>query len=194
MVVVKSAGDTVAHRLSGIAAIVDGLLWLAGALVTLRFEPHYWAAYRFVDYLAVCMYSAALFLLGLGLVGIHAQQAGRAGRLELIGFVVAFIGAVMAGIGDFVEDALHFSSAGQALFFPGMLALGTGLALLGICTLIAKVFPRWYGGLLTLSPVVGFFLGGLWGNWPGTILFGLTWIALGGFLAIDQRQKISQKI
>jgi hypothetical protein len=45
-----------------------------------------------------------------------------------------------------------------------MLALGTGLALLGIDTLTAKAFSRWFGVLLALSPIVGLFLGGLWGS------------------------------
>jgi hypothetical protein len=75
---------------------------------------------------------------------------------------MAFIGAGMARIGDFVEDGLRLSATGPAVFFPGMLALGTGLALLGIGTLTAKAFPRWFGVLLALSPIVGFFLGGLW--------------------------------
>lgn len=175
------------------ALLGDGVLWLVYALVTLRFAPSYWAAYRPIDYLAVDLYSAGLLLLGLGLIGIHARQATSAGPEELVGFIAAFVGAVLAGIGDFGEDGLHLALAGQLGWLPGMLALAIGLVLFCVGTLRAKVLPRWCGVLLALSPIVGFLLGGLGSNWQGTLLFSLIWIALGGFLVVDQGDSIRQR-
>jgi hypothetical protein len=120
-------------------------------------------------------------------MAIHGRQAAHAGPDEHIGFWAVFIGALVAGVGNFGEDWLGFQLMGSWLYFPGMLSLLIGLALFGIGTMRAKVLPVWCGGLLTLSPIVGAFLGGLFSNWWGTVLFGLIWMTLGFALWFHRR-------
>src|SRR6266568_165897 len=144
------------------AIVADGLVWLAYGLITLEFAPSYGSATRFIDYVAVGLYSGGLLLLAVALAAIHARQTGRAGLLfERVAFLVAIAGATLAGLGDLVEDGLRFAAAGW-VFFGGM--------------------------LLLVSLGIAYPLGGLWSNWGGTVVFGLVWITLGGVVILDKSQ------
>ena len=179
---------TMSLRRSGAWAIVaDGLVWLVYGLITREFAPNYWSATRFIDYVAIGLYSGGLFLLAVALAAIHARQPRRGGLFERAAFLVAIVGASLAGVGDFVEDGFRVAAAAW-VFFCGMLLLGTGLLLFGIATVLARVLPIACGGLVLLSLGVAYPLGGLWSNWGGTVLFGLVWITIGCVLIFDKSQ------
>jgi hypothetical protein len=166
------------------ALVADGLVWVTYGLLTRAFAPSYSGATRFVDYVAVALYSGGLLVLAIGVAAMHARQAGQAGRFERVAFLVAFAGAALAGVGDLAEDGLRIAAAVWA-FFGGMLLLTAGLLLFGIASLAARVLPAPCGVLLVLSLVVGHPLGGLWSNWGGTVLFGLVWIVLACLLILN---------
>jgi hypothetical protein len=166
------------------AIVADGLLWVAYGLITREFAPSYWSASRFIDYVAVGLYSAGFLLLAVALAAIHARQTRREGKFELVAFLVAIAGAALAGVGDFVEDGLRFAAA-VWVFLGGMLLLGAGWLLFGIATLLARVVPVACGWLLVVSLGIAYPLGGLWSNWGGTVMFGLVWMMLGLGLILD---------
>jgi hypothetical protein len=163
--------------------VAAGLVWCAYGVLTLDLVPSYWAAASFGDRLAVGLYSGGLLLLGVGVAAIHAHQAERAGTFARVACYVAIAGAVFAGVGDFAEDGLRIAPAVNA-YFAGMALLTVGLVAYGIATLVKRVLPAACGVLLLLSVAVGHALGGLWSAWPGTLVFGLLWLALGGLLLL----------
>jgi hypothetical protein len=161
--------------------VADGLVWLADGLITREFAPTYWSATRFIDYAAVLVHTGGLLLLAISLAAIHQRQADVVGVFGRVAFLVAFVGAALAAIGDIAEDGLRIAAAGS-LFMGGMVLLGAGLLLFGIASLRARTLSATQGMLLLLSLVVGYPLGGLWSSWFAAVLLGLVWIALGGFL------------
>src|SRR6266571_1864919 len=114
----------------------DGLVWLVYGLITREFAPSYWSATRLIDYVAIGLYSGGLLLLAVALAAIHVRQQRRGCLFERVAFLVAIVGATLAGVGDFVEDGLRFAAAGW-VFFGGMLLLGAGWLLFGIASLLA---------------------------------------------------------
>ena len=102
-------------------------------------------------------------------------------------FLIAIVGASLPGVGDLAEDGFRVAAA-TSVFLCGMLLLGTGLLLFGIATVLARVLPVACGALVLLSLGVAYPLGGLWSNWPSTVLFGLVWITLGCVLIFDKSQ------
>jgi len=170
-----------------VGIVADGLVWLAYGLITREFAPSYWSTTRFIDYVAVGLYSGGLLLLAVALAATHARQTGRGGLFERVAFLVALAGTTLAGVADFVEDGLRFAAA-VWVFFGGMLLLRAGLLLFGIASLVARVVPVACGVLLMVSLGIAYPLGGLWSNWGGTVVFGLVWIALGWVLILDKSQ------
>jgi hypothetical protein len=164
--------------------VADGLIWLAYGLITQAFAPTYWSATRLIDHVAVDLYTVGLLLLAVALAAIHERQ-GKAGLFERVGFLVAFVGAALAGLGNFAEDGLRIAAAGW-VFMGGMLLLGTGLLLFGIASLRARRLPATCSALLLVSLVVGYPLRGLWSNWVGTVLLAFVWITLGCFLILNK--------
>ena len=103
-----------------------------------------------------------------GLVGLYSQEVEAAGKLGLVGFLVAFLCTALLA-GDFYADTLItpavavtspecFDSgfAGVArLWFPLEVGLlGVGWLLFGIATLRAQVYPRGAALLLIIGSVV----------------------------------------
>jgi hypothetical protein len=76
-------------------------------------------------------------LVGLGLVGLYARQAGAAGAIGLAGFVLAFLGHELVR-GNYL--AVLFSDLGLALF--------------GVASLRARVYPRAAAVLLIVSALI----------------------------------------
>lgn len=118
-------------------------------------------------------------LLVFGLIALYAYQMESAGRLGLVGFVVAMVGTVLltgsAWYQLFVVPAMAtevpaFTEAARAaevgqlftlgLFIP-LLAQTVGWVIFGVATYRARVFPRWaaigvvVGALLLFVPVPG---------------------------------------
>lgn len=129
----------------------------------------------------------------VGLPGIVARQATRAGWLGLVGFLLTFLGWFLF-TGFYVVDDLVLSAwldalapnvyaqwfsdpAVGVLVNPGKVLIGGGAALLGIATIRAGEFSRWAGVLLVAAGVAG--LGGfVYGNLI-TVAIGLVALALG---------------
>jgi hypothetical protein len=88
-------------RLSGLAAVVAGVLLLIGDLLSLATESENLSESATT---APYVFTFLLFLLGtvlvlVGLVGLYVRQSEAAGMLGLVGFVVAFLGtALVLGI------------------------------------------------------------------------------------------------
>lgn len=118
-----------------------------------------------------------------GVVGLNAAQnesyglLGRLGSRSLVAGVIAnTIGIVPLAAGN---ESLFWLS------FPvGALLLLAGFLLLGIATLRAGVLPRWCGvALIVALPLVAV-AGGVFGapideDYPGVVVMGLVWLALG---------------
>lgn len=173
-------------RFGGVVGVLAGVLLIAHGLILILLQPHFWAASSFSDYLSIALTSITFLVLVGGLVGLHARQAGRCGKLEgleKISFFLAVLGATVAAVSNFAEDWLHIPFMGW-VFIASAFILLFGLLLLAIATLGANVLPRWYGWMLLVGSL-GILLNNLLAN-GGMILFGLTWIVLGYALWKDQ--------
>jgi hypothetical protein len=174
-------------RAAGVGALVAGLLWLLRAWVQLA-DPIYWDPHSGIDYLAVVLYSSALAALTLPLAGLQRQQEAQAGRLGRWTFYATFWGAAAAGIGNLLEDGLGptlvFARVGVLPYLLGFTFLFLGLAPFGIAILRAGVLARWIGVALILAVPL------LLSNWErgGSAIFGLIWIAIGGYLLDRSRR------
>jgi len=119
----------------------------------------------------------SMLLLVMGLPAWYAVQAHRAGKLGAVSFVMLFVGLaglelgteamygyvapalyVRPGNADLAEEsALDTISTGFAAYGLTTMALEMlGLLLFGIAIMRAKVFPRWVGWAVALSPVAIF--------------------------------------
>jgi uncharacterized membrane protein len=105
---------------------------------------------------------AGALLVIIGMPGLYARQAERAGVLGLIGFVLTFVGLLFADVvmtanWGFIMPKVAATPEGRALIEAGLPAPGfmmlvfpmvlVGLLLLGISIVRAKVLPRWIGWL-----------------------------------------------
>jgi hypothetical protein len=175
----EHGGNSMAAQLirwSGLAAVLGGLIFagiqpihppdeLASVSTT---------AWAILEPLKTVM--CLLFLLGIG--GLYARQANKAGWLGLAGFLVltiswwcqtafvfaeAFILPPLANYAPhFVDGLLRNIAAGETTdvnlgALPTIYSLGVGLTymlgglLFGIATFRAGVLPRWAGGLLAVT-------------------------------------------
>lgn len=164
-------------RLSGGILVVGSLFGIAGFL--LHPSGNTPANYLSPTWLpANLLILVGALLVALGLPGMYARQAERAGKLGLIGFTLTFFVVLLFGIASgaietFILPALaaHASTSaflsgsmpapyGRLILVALLLEL-IGPLLLGIATLRAKVFPRWTAWLLIATPVLalaGFFV------------------------------------
>ena len=112
-----------------------------------------------------------LDILLLGLPGIYVRQAGRAGILGLLGFLLVWYVTLFQGVMTpfanvtvipgllthqvTLSYALTPPSTWTPFFIVSMVSQVLGVLLLAIATLRARVFPRWIGWLLVATLVVG---------------------------------------
>jgi len=198
--------STTLYRLSGLALMLALPILVAGWILHPRGEalpnlldPLYPPAH-------FLMFVSWVFVL-LGLPGLYARQAHRAGVLGLVGFALSLF---IAGISfylllyeAFVSPRLAGEAAAQALVAPGgplahgafasmglffpLLALAflTSAPLLGLATLRAGVLPRAAGWLLILSTVPNVLSVAVpnvpagWPIWLGLVALGTYAVALG---------------
>jgi hypothetical protein len=109
----------------------------------------------------------------LGLPTWYAVQAGRAGRLGAVGFVMTFLGWAGLQVGTaplftYVAPAIYARPGDAELAEPGaldtigtgfgvyviatLLLLNLGILLFGIATVRARAFPRPLGWVILLGP------------------------------------------
>jgi hypothetical protein len=173
-------------RWGALAAFASGALWIAGGILHLVYPQDLPGMLGYVlNYLGTAVFSAAyLGMLG-GLVGLHAHQMDCYGKLGRAGFLLAFVGAALAFVGQATSGIFPqngtlgwlFSDPGFG-FQAGILLTSLGLVLMGIATLRAGVLPRWCGfGLVALVIFLAL------GAYGGFVVAGLIWLALGYALA-----------
>ena len=84
-------------RLSGLAAILGGVVWIAvRVLILLQPPPFSYDAYN-------RMFAAPLLLLLVGLLGLSVRRAGGRGRLARTGIVAALAGCALLIAGNVAE-------------------------------------------------------------------------------------------
>ena len=162
------------YRWSGGTLIVASLLILIGSvLVAVLFPDHSSTKEQVLSFpwlLTILFTLIGSVLFVLGLPGFYLRQAGRAGVLGLVGFVLLFLdmllqGAIFSAIQVTVLPLLAQSApqllsgnnlpVGVFLFLlllPGLMQI-IGSILFGIATMRARVFPRWIGMLFLVAGV-----------------------------------------
>jgi hypothetical protein len=168
-------------RLSGVALIVGSLLGTLGFFLWRIFGSSFeeFGSFRMSTDLLLL---ASFLVLLIGLPGMYAYQAHRAGRLGLVSFVMVFLGLAAhevstAPLTTFVPPLLASRPETQALvaqpdtleselgtvwiayYLTFLLIYYLGIVVLGVATLRARVFPRWAAVLLIAGPLLGI-LGG----------------------------------
>jgi hypothetical protein len=139
-------------------------------------------------------YYTGLVLAPPGLAALYGAQIGQTGKLGLVGYVLASMGAVLYATGAFLilpiadqipaaHDLWIYAMARVPVIPLGGALFLVGSGLLGVAAVRARVLPRWAAMLYTAGAVlwlVAFFGGtGLAfllpiANWIGGI--GLVWI------------------
>jgi hypothetical protein len=165
-------------------ALLAGIAWLGSGLISLVMPGQGTEEIgSFSYYLLETIFCIAMVGMLGGLAGFHALQAASYGRLGVIGFYAAFIGAALM----LISTAATIIAGREVLNFLFVLGfLGTlGLMLLGVGTLRARVLPRWCGVLLIVA-VLGIPVYFALGNYGGALLYGLVWLGLGYALWSDR--------
>ena len=148
---------------SGPVAMLGGLLWIVGAVVTaLQREGCVGTdcylpgrSMRAGTTLGAALFIAAVPLIGLGVVAvvIRAGRAGRFRRLGHIGLLGSVVGVALLLTGLLVQASLL---GGDFPYMPLVVIAGgpplvIGTLLVGIAILRVGVLPRWSGALLILG-------------------------------------------
>jgi hypothetical protein len=203
-------------RLGGLAAMVGGVLFLAGPFVLLAGHSLlYLLGLPDRDYLALYIPSGvsvmvAFLLVPVGMVGFHILQRHSYGRAALIGFWLVVVGSlvvVLGGVvfftlgeaGDFLQATppLVWVVLGLLGLVVGLVSLVVGFGLYGVATLEAKVLPRWCGVafIVALPVALGMSISLHFASM--FLVFGLAWLALGyalwtrrGASAVQQPQRV----
>lgn len=162
-------------RWSGVAAMAGGALLIAGFLGTLAvgqgFERAATATGLWVSVWTLNLAGYVLVLLGL--IGLYAVQAERAGILGLVGFALVFVGQVLdAGltylaafafpvIAAYAPAAISSGASGvpspiREAYLWTVVLWAAGYIVFGIASYRARVLPRWASALLAVGGVTFF--------------------------------------
>lgn len=155
-----------------------GALWLCHGLLALA-DADSASPSSALDYTAVTIFSLALLALAPAL-SVLRTRAGvtRWGGFGGVALALAAAGAVIAGAGNFGEDALGVSDLGDGMYYPGVLLMSLGLLLLGIVLLRTRERRLAAGPLVTLLAL--FVLGDLAGIAVGPVWLWLAAVARDG--------------
>jgi hypothetical protein len=163
--------STQLYRLSGFALLASGVVSVIGyGIGTFQSDTDVSAITSTPYIVASLLTFVGAALSVLGLPGMIARQADRAGILGVIGGVAVMLVQLIYGIANGFVDVTVFpalvadpSTRAFALQGPpplmnifymvGMASGIIGALALGIATLRARVFPRWIGVLLLLTVV-----------------------------------------
>jgi hypothetical protein len=114
-----------------------------------------------------------LVLCQLGLIGMYARIGADFGWFGFVSFLLAFSGSnFMTGVWFFSAYVEHVIAAdapallapggpieagiAQAMFAVSLVTFSLGLALFGVSSAIARVFPIWAGALLSIGALLIF--------------------------------------
>ena len=193
-----------ATRIGGLAAMLGGALlvvYAVGAASMPRgcigneecaIRPHRDAgAFEFFLPLALLLIVAGM----AGLV-VRARQTGRLGRLGGGGAIVGALGVALLAVGGLVQAILFGGDFPLMPFFvfPGFLALISGLLVLGVAVLRARVLPRWSSVLLVASTLTMLGFNDQTAQVLLTIPFALAWVAVGYTLWSPRGEAVRQTI
>jgi hypothetical protein len=143
------------------------------------------------------VYAVVLTGIPWGLLGLHARQEARYGRLGSAGFWVAHSGSTVALVGLgliwlFRVDVLGQEPAttlGLSGMVVGLTLLGAGFLILGVATLKARVLPGWCGAMLIVAFVavlVSVAFPSSVGGYAVMAVLGFVWLALGHVLRMER--------
>jgi hypothetical protein len=185
-------------RAGGLSAIVGGLGFVLFPLLHPNHDAAGYASWIWLP--AHMLPNVGAILVLFGLVGLLARQLERAGKLGVVGFVVAFFGTASFVMGAMIEAfIIPFMGLQNPMFEEGPPPPGIGEAfmtitvlftvgyvILGIATYRAAVLPRSVGTLLVIGAVawmgfeqIGALLLGsdaLWAIGPVLMGAGLCWL------------------
>lgn len=164
------------NRVAAILFGVAGILTLLGTAVYTFYEPTYYDASTFGDYLSVVSLSAALVMTGAALIVLWRDPPVQRGSVFLL---LGGVGAAAMGMGNLLEDAFDVE-AGVWGFFGGGIAMLVSLIIAGISALTVDA-PRRWSGLFLLFAAPGATLG------FGLVMMGVSWILFGLWLAYEHR-------
>jgi hypothetical protein len=162
-------------RWSGLSALVGGALAVAFDVINAVLFPGEQGSQVMLTsswFIVQILGLVALALITLGLVGLYACQAQRAGTLGLIAFVIAFAGMLMVfGLSwgePFLGPLVAEQAPGLLSMEPsGTLAVGSilsialfalGWLLFGLASLRARVLPRGAAVLVIVGSLLSFIL------------------------------------
>jgi len=178
------------YRASGLALLLGAVIFIVGSILSFAGAP-----LTPIWLVATGVWISGMVLLLLGLPGIVARQAPRAGWLGFAGFLLTFLGWFLL-TGFYVVDNLILSpwldalapqvyaqwfvnpAVGVSIHVANSL-LGVGGVLLGMATTRAGVFPRWAGLLLIAAAVFdlgSFVIGSLTTVAVVLVVLGLGWM------------------
>ncbi len=198
--------------LGGLAAIVGGLLFLAGFFVLLVGHPFLSLLglperdYPVLLVLSGVSLVVALLLVPVGMVGFHVLQRHGYGRQALgpvwlvgVGSLVVVLGGVvfftLGEAGDFLQATppLEWVVSGLVGLVGGLVSMVVGFALYGVATLRAGVLPRWCGVAFIGALPVALGLSVSLHFASMVLVFGLAWLALGYALWMRRNTTAGQR-
>jgi hypothetical protein len=165
--------DAGPRRVAGFAAVTAGALLATSQLagLTLDRDPAHLAEVSTspLGTAYVLTKLGAYLLLPLVLLGIHAVQSHRTGRLGAVGLAMAWIGTLLT-LGDWWFEAFAVpwlaatspdvvsTAPGRAMVvaaLAGFALQSAGWVLLGVAGVRAAVLPRWAAVLMIVGGAVG---------------------------------------
>jgi hypothetical protein len=172
-------------RLGALAAMVGGMLFVAFPLL-----GYVRVAVPFFGGMV-----GGLLLIGVGMIGFHALQRQRYGRVGVAGFWLVIIASLVVayGVVDFFIWGDFLQQAPPAWLGGGLLGLVVGLVLYGIATLQAKVLPRWCGVTFMVALPIALALSVRLPFAAAPFVFGLAWLALGYALWVRRGASAEQQ-
>lgn len=158
-------------RWGGLAAIVGGVLFLAFPLL----------GYARVSVPFFGGMVGGLLLTCVGMVGFHALQSQRYGRVGVAGFWLVVVASLVVafGVADYFIWGDFLQQAPPAWLGWGLLVLVVGFVLFGSATLRARVLPRWCGVVFIVATPAALASSTVGAFAAVFVVFGLAWLALG---------------
>ena len=165
-------------RLGARGALLAGAAWIISSILTTTIpnerSPE---LYGFVS-LTEALYLVALAGTVGGVIGLHARQRPRYGRLGTAGFFGAFTGTSLLMVGltiSFLSESLSRPALLDPMLGVSLWVSFLGFLLMGVATLRLRVLPQWCGALLIVSLPIAVASG----DFGGEAVLGLLWLAVG---------------